>query len=121
MDSGNGKYFNPANPQVRKLIADGAKEIAQNYDVDGIQFDDYFYPTQDAAFDKIAYDSYSAAAAKNGTPLSLIEWRRGNVNALVSLVYSEIKSVKPKISFGIAPQGNVQNDLNMGADVGSWQ
>ncbi len=120
VDSGNGKYFNPAIPQVRKLIADGAKEIAQNYDVDGIQFDDYFYPTQDAAFDKIAYDSYSAAAVKNGTPLNLIEWRRGNVNALVSLVYSEIKSVKPKISFGIAPQGNVQNDLNMGADVGSW-
>lgn len=120
VDYGNGKYYNPANPQVRKLIADGAKEIAQNYDVDGIQFDDYFYPTQDAAFDKIAYNSYSTGAAKKGTPLSLIEWRRGNVNALVSLVYSEVKTVKPKISFGVAPQGNVQNDMNMGADVASW-
>jgi uncharacterized lipoprotein YddW (UPF0748 family) len=42
------------------------------------------------------------------------------VNALVSLVYSEIKSVKPGVVFGIAPQGNVQNDLNLGADVISW-
>lgn len=42
VDSGNGKYYNPAYQEVRKLIADGVKEIAQNYDVDGIQFDDYF-------------------------------------------------------------------------------
>jgi uncharacterized lipoprotein YddW (UPF0748 family) len=120
VDSGDGKYYNPAYSQVRKLIADGAKEIAQNYDVDGIQFDDYFYPTQDSVFDKTAYDSYCSSASKSGTPLSLAEWRRANINALVSLVYSEIKSVKPSAAFGIAPQGNVQNDLNMGADVNAW-
>lgn len=120
VDSGGGKYFNPAYSQVRKLIADGVKEIAQNYDVDGVQFDDYFYPTQDAAFDKAAYDSYSAAAAKNGTPLGLLDWRRANVNALISQVYSEMKSVKPNLPFGIAPQGNVTNDMNMGADVNAW-
>jgi uncharacterized lipoprotein YddW (UPF0748 family) len=120
VDTGSGKYYNPAFSQVRKLIADGAKEIAQNYDVDGIQFDDYFYPTQDAAFDKMAYDSYCTAAAKNGTPLSLLDWRRANVNTLVSLVYSEIKSVKPSLPFGIAPQGNIQNDMNAGADVNAW-
>jgi uncharacterized lipoprotein YddW (UPF0748 family) len=118
--SGSGKYFNPAYPQVRKLIADGAKEIAQNYPVDGIQFDDYFYPTQDAVFDKTAYESYCASAKKAGTPLGLADWRRANVNALVSMVYSEIKSVKPGVVFGIAPQGNVQNDMNLGADVASW-
>lgn len=120
VDSGSGKYFNPAYPQVRKLIADGVKEIAQNYDVDGIQFDDYFYPTQDAAFDKAAYDSYTVAAAKTGTPLGLMDWRRANVNALVSLTYSEMKSIKPNLPFGIAPQGNVTNDMNMGADVNAW-
>ncbi len=118
--NGDGKYYNPAYSQVRKLIADGAQEIAKNYDVDGIQFDDYFYPTQNPEFDKTAYDNYSKSASKNGKPLSLMEWRRGNINALVSLVYSEIKAVNPNISFGIAPQGNVQNDLNMGADVSAW-
>jgi len=120
VDSGGGKYYNHAYPQVRRLISDGVKEIAKNYNVDGIQFDDYFYPTQDGSFDKSAYDAYCASASKNGTPLSLPEWRRGNINALVSLVYSEIKSVKPNLPFGIAPQGNVQNDMNMGADVASW-
>ncbi len=120
VDNGNGKYFNPAYSQVRKLIADGAQEIAKNYDVDGIQFDDYFYPTQDAVFDKTAYDSYSAQAAKNGTPLSLMDWRRANINAMIAQVYSEIKAVKPNLPFGIAPQGNIQNDMNMGADVKSW-
>jgi Uncharacterized protein conserved in bacteria len=120
VESGSGKYYNPAYTQVRRLIADGAKEIAKNYGVDGIQFDDYFYPTQDAAFDKTAYEDYYTSAQKSGTPLSLQEWRRANVNALVSLVYSEIKSAKPGVVFGIAPQGNVQNDLNLGADVISW-
>lgn len=120
VDTSTGKYYNPAYQDVRKLVADGAMEIAKNYDVDGIQFDDYFYPTQDASFDQSAYSAYNSSAAKNGTPLSLAEWRRANINALVSLVYSEIKSVKPNLPFGIAPQGNVENDMNMGADVGAW-
>lgn len=120
VDWQGAKYYNPAYEQVRKLIADGVKEIAANYDVDGIQIDDYFYPTQDAAFDKAAYDAYGASASKNGSPLALADWRRGNVNALVSLVYREVKSAKPELPFGISPQGNVQNDLDMGADVAIW-
>ncbi|HEX2985898.1 MAG TPA: family 10 glycosylhydrolase [Caproiciproducens sp.] len=120
VDAGNGKFYNPAYPQVRKTIADGTAEIAKNYDVDGIQFDDYFYPTQDASFDKTAYAGYTASASKDGTPLTLADWRRANINALVAQVYSEIKSVKPNLPFGIAPQGNIDNDMNMGADVKSW-
>lgn len=120
VDFQNGVYYNPAYEEVRKLVADGVKEIAQKYDVDGIQFDDYFYPTQDASFDKTAYENYCGTAKKNGTPLSLGDWRKANINNLVSLVYREIKSVKPNLPFGIAPQGNVENDLNMGADVYSW-
>lgn len=120
VDFEDGKYFNPAYDGVRRLVADGAKEIAKNYDVDGIQFDDYFYPTQDASFDQTAYQAYSEAAAKTGTPMALADWRRANISALVSLVYQEIKSVKPSLPFGIAPQGNVQNDLAMGADVTEW-
>lgn len=120
VDYSDGKYFNPAYEQVRRQIADGVKEIAQNYDVDGIQFDDYFYPTQDASFDEVAYTDYCNAAKTSGTPLSLGEWRKANISALVSLTYREIKSVKPSLPFGISPQANVQNDLNMGADVNSW-
>lgn len=120
VDFQGGKYLNPAYDGVRRLIADGTKEIAQKYDVDGIQFDDYFYPTQDAGFDQTAYAAYQAAAVKTGTPMALADWRRANISAMVSLVYQEIKSVKPSLLFGIAPQGNIQNDLAMGADVKEW-
>ncbi|QNK42482.1 family 10 glycosylhydrolase [Caproicibacter fermentans] len=120
VDFGDGKYFNPAYGGVRRFVADGVKEIAQNYDVDGIQFDDYFYPTQDAAFDRTAYSAYCESAKKTGTPMNLSDWRQANVSAMVSLVYQEIKSVKPSLPFGIAPQGNVQNDLAMGANVTEW-
>ena len=120
IDYQNGKYYNPAYEEVRKMISDGAREIAANYDVDGIQFDDYFYPTQDASFDKTAYDAYRSQSSKNGTPLSLPDWRRANISDLVSEVYRAVKSTGKNIPFGIAPQGNVQNDLGMGADVSAW-
>ena len=116
----SGKYYNPAYEEVRRYITDGVLEIVKNYDVDGIQFDDYFYPTTSPEFDKDSYNAYCASAQKNGTPLSLLEWRKSNINALVSLIYQEIKAAKPHVVFGISPQGNVQNDENMGADVKTW-
>ncbi|MEG1069946.1 MAG: family 10 glycosylhydrolase [Ruthenibacterium sp.] len=112
--SEDGLYYNPALPEVQKLIVDGAMEIVNNYEVDGIQFDDYFYPTNDAAFDM---DSYLKLA--NGQELSA--WRRENVNTLVRTVYATIKAAKPAVQFGISPQGN--NDQNYNAqysDVALW-
>ena len=120
VDCEKGKFYNPAYEEVRKLVADGVREIVGKYDVDGVQFDDYFYPVEDASFDGKAYRAYCDSAEKTGTPLSLADWRRGNVSAMVSLVYRTVKSVKPSVPFGIAPQGNLQNDLSMGADVPSW-
>ncbi len=120
VDYQNGKYYNPAYAPVRKLIADGVGEIVKNYGVDGVQFDDYFYPTQDAAFDQTAYAAYRAQASKTGTPLALADWRRANIDALVSEVYRAVKATGKNVPFGIAPQGNIQNDLGMGADVTAW-
>lgn len=120
VQSGAGKYYNPAYPEVRAEIAACAEEIASRYDVDGIQFDDYFYPTQDASFDEAAYTAYTQEVSGSGEPLSLADWRIANINALISEVYRRIKAVNPEIQFGIAPQGNLQNDWNMGADVATW-
>lgn len=120
VQSGTGKYYNPAYPEVRAQIAACAEEIAARYDVDGIQFDDYFYPTQDASFDEAAYQAYVEETSGGGEPLSLLEWRTANINALVSEVYRRVKAVNPDVRFGIAPQGNLQNNQNMGADVASW-
>ncbi len=117
MEYGGGVYLNPAYPAMRTLIADGAAEIAGNYDVDGIHFDDYFYPAEDPALDSAAYEAYAQSVEE---PLPLLEWRAANINAMVSQVYESIKAVKPGVVFGISPQGNIQNDEAMGADVATW-
>ena len=120
VEYGDGKYYNPAYPEVRSQIAACAEEIASSYDVDGIQFDDYFYPTQDAAFDAAAYETYTESASQSGEPLSLQEWRAANINSLLAEVYRRIKSVRKEVQFGVSPQGNIQNDWNIGADVAAW-
>lgn len=111
-----GIYFNPALEKVRTLIENGIKEIVENYDVDGIQFDDYFYPTDKESFDKKQYQSYVKKLKTNALPLN--EWRMANVNTLVADCYS-ICHKYGKI-FGISPQGNISNDYSMCADVKSW-
>ena len=117
MEYDGGVYLNPAYPYIRTLIADGAAEIAAGYDVDGIHFDDYFYPSEDSALDSTAYESYVQTVEQ---PLSLLEWRTANINAMVAQVYQAIKGVKPEVVFGISPQGNIRNDEAMGADVKTW-
>lgn len=117
----SGTYYNPGVEEVRSYIAEGVAEIVRNYEVDGVQFDDYFYPTQDTGFDKSTYEAYCKEAEKGGyASLSQSEWRTANINALVSLVYQKIKAEKPEVVFGISPQGNLSNDKAMGADVATW-
>ncbi|MDO4419348.1 MAG: family 10 glycosylhydrolase [Ruminococcus sp.] len=116
----DGIYLNPAKKDARKLITDGVKEIIENYPVDGIHFDDYFYPTTDESFDKAEYNQYLKSFASERDAMPLSEWRKSNVNMLVAEVYKTIKEHDENIVFGISPQGNINNDLNMGADVISW-
>lgn len=109
-----GLYFDPALPQVQDLVVQGVKEIVSRYDVDGIQFDDYFYPSTDAEFDAESYALY-------GKGRSLDEWRRDNVNTLVKRVYETIKEEKPQVTFGISPQGNNDNNYyTQYSDVPLW-
>ncbi len=110
----DGLYYNPAYPEVQQLIVDGVVEIVRNYDVDGVQFDDYFYPTTDASFDATAY-------SKLGGGMDLSAWRRNNVNTLVKSVYDAVKRTDPTTSFGISPQGNNDNNYNSQySDVNLW-
>ena len=99
-------YYNPAVPQVRQMVIDGVREIVEGYDVDGIHFDDYFYPgvnDGDAAlwFDKPEY-------LVSGSSMSIADWRRDNVNQLVKGIYSTIKSIKPGVVFGISRRGTLR-------------
>ena len=117
IDYKQGKYYNPAIPEVRELIVNGVKEIVAHYNVDGIHWDDYFYPAPDNSFDDSkAYGAYTAAGGK----LSLLDWRTQNISTLVKDVYSAVKQIDSSCQFGISPAGNVENCLSAGADVVTW-
>lgn len=115
----DGIYYNPALSGVRKLIENGIKEIINNYDVDGIQFDDYFYPTSKKSFDEEQYKRYCKNVGYDKA-ISLKDWRIANVNILVAECYTVIHNTGKDIVFGISPQGNIENDYKMYADVKSW-
>lgn len=117
VQQGNLWYLNPAYAEVRDLILQGAQEILQRYDVDGLHMDDYFYPTQDASFDAAAYTAYK----KDGGQLSLDNWRRENLSDLVSSLYRMTKRQSPELLFGISPAGVVNNTYaKQYADVYRW-
>lgn len=112
--SGDRWYLNPAYDEVTDLIAAGITEIAANYKVDGIQIDDYFYPTTDKSFDSAAY-------AEMGNGMSLSDWRIANVNKMVKKLWKAVHSANDTIVFGISPQGSVENNYGeLYADVRKW-
>ena len=117
IDYQKGKFYNPAIPEVRELIVNGTREIVERYNVDGIHWDDYFYPAYDESFDDSA--SYNAYKEQGGN-LSLTDWRTQNISQLVKAVYSAVKSADDKCLFCISPAGNIDNCLSMGADVKTW-
>ena len=112
-----GIFYNPASKTARALITQGVVELVENYDIDGIHFDDYFYPTTDEAFDAAYYRDYRSA----GGSLSQADWRRENVNTLVRQVYAAVKAADDSVLFGISPQARIENNYNgQFADVEKW-
>lgn len=110
--------LDPSCEKARKLIADGIAEIVKNYDVDGIQFDDYFYPVDIENLDSKQYGEYRSSA--KGEIMGLDDWRKANVNLLITQCWSAVhKNSKNKV-FGISPQGNLENNAELFADVKSW-
>jgi uncharacterized lipoprotein YddW (UPF0748 family) len=107
---GGSLYYNPGDNWVQQLIRDGIEEIITNYDVDGIHFDDYFYPVLGTNyknnFDSTEYQKYVKWCRENDVKIKTIEnWRRDNVNKLVKKVYKLIKEHDESIVFGISPGG----------------
>ena len=110
---GEGVYLNPAEPAAAGYVVQGVAELVQNYAVDGIHFDDYFYPTTDEGIDAVQF-------AASGVSSRTI-WRRENVTALVQAVHDAVKAQDPTLRFGISPQGNPDNDEDRQySDVKAW-
>lgn len=103
----NGMYwFDPAQKETQDHVAKVVLDIVKRYDVDGIHFDDYFYPyasyNNGADFpDTKSWNAYVNAGGK----LSRADWRRENVNQFIQRIYIEIKTEKNWVKFGISPFG----------------
>ena len=114
IEANGGIYYNPALDVVQDMVVAGVAEIVENYDVDGIHLDDYFYPSTESSLDIAQYTA-------SGTTLSQDEWRRENVNTLVKKLYSKVKEIDSTVTFGISPQGNNDNNYSLQySDVCLW-
>ncbi|MBE6678785.1 MAG: PASTA domain-containing protein [Ruminococcaceae bacterium] len=124
----SGRYYlNPAYPETRQLVVDGIMEICENYDIDGIHFDDYFYisidsTSTDLAFDQDAFNKYGASYGSSSSLSVRKEFRRQQVNTLLREIYGSIKDYNEDIIFGISPAGNIDNNQTgyLCADIKTW-
>lgn len=100
------KYLNPGIPEVNDFIANGAAEIARNYQIDGIQIDDYFYPEGNFP-DDWSFGHYGAGFSDKAA------WRRNNINSLIEKMNTAIKKENKDVLFGVSPQGIWANAKNL--------
>lgn len=113
----DGIYFSPASMNAQKLVLDGVREIVENYDVDGIHIDDYFYPSTGDNVDSVYYNEYKTNGGKSG----LTKWRLDTVSAFIGQMYTTVKSENADCVFSISPAGNINNNYEQQfADVKLW-
>ncbi len=98
-------YYNPGLPEVRSYTVKVIKDVVQRYDIDGVHFDDYFYPYPG----KGTKFADAEAFTKYGKGMSLADWRRDNVDKLVAQVGKAVHAAKPYVKFGISPFGIWRN------------
>ena len=126
-NDGDITILNPAEDWTITRITDVCKEIITNYKVDGLVFDDYFYPDGIRKADPAPdYANYTAS----GTSMSIGDWRRANVNKMVKAVYEMVQTYRPDCTFGISPAGVACTDQTVAdkhgvdrctAPSGDWQ
>ena len=110
---GNGIYFNPSKIEVRELIENGVREIVKKYKVDGILFDDYFYPNNE--IDRDDYNKY----LENNTYITKDIYNLNIVSEMIKNVYAICR--EHGVKFGVSPDGNMENNYNkVYADVKRW-
>ncbi|GAA3311136.1 glycoside hydrolase family 10 protein [Nonomuraea dietziae] len=98
-------YYNPGLPQVREHVVKVVTDVVKRYDIDGVHFDDYFYPYPGGGG---AFND-TAAFRRYGDGAKLADWRRGNVNKLVAQVHKAVHATKKDVKFGISPFGIWRN------------
>ncbi|WP_306190217.1 glycoside hydrolase family 10 protein [Streptomyces sp. MK5] len=103
---GGKLYYNPGLPEVRAFVQQAMSDAVRRYPVDGVHFDDYFYPYP------VAGESFDddAAYARHGRAFaSRAAWRRDNIDRLVRETAARIRRLRPGTQFGISPFGVWRN------------
>lgn len=109
------RIYNPALPEVQQRLVDIVKETITKYDVDGIHFDDYFYPEGETFSDQADYQKYGAGIA------TVQDFRRENVNKAIKGVHDAILATKPSVVFSVSPAPEITKNYNtLYADLKKW-
>ncbi len=107
IDYDNKLFLNPGLPEVREYVKNTVLEVVKNYDVDGIHFDDYFYPYPDSK--KRDFPDQATFKKYGGGYKYKTDWRRYNINAMIKDISVSIKNTKSNVEFGISPFGVWRN------------
>ncbi len=114
---GSNKYFDPGIPQVQDYIIKIIVDVVKRYNVDGIHFDDYFYPypIKNSSREIIEIPDYQTFRKYNNGFTDIKFWRRDNINRFIERVHDTIKSINPEVEFGVSPCGvwrNISHDAD---------
>ena len=111
---GRYMWLDPTSTETQRHSLEVIQDVVRRYDVDGVHFDDYFYPyaEKDPAGNEIDFpdDSNWLAYQKAGGKLTRDDWRRARVNSFIETVGRAIKQIKPDVVYGISPFGIWQPD-----------
>ncbi len=106
-------WLDPGSAEARAMSREVILDVVRRYDIDGVHFDDYFYPYPkkgEVFGDGALYDAYRGG----GGAMSLADWRRDNINTFVRDVYERVHAEKPRVRVGISPFGIWKPDYPAG-------
>ena len=107
---GRQTWLEPSNPEVQRHVLDVVLDVVRRYDIDGVHFDDYFYPYPERVAstgeviefpDEAEWKRYRAS----GGVLDRDDWRRAHVDSFSERLYMEVKAVRRDVRVGISPFG----------------
>lgn len=102
---GDFRWLDPGSQDALAHTLAVVRDVLTRYDIDGLHFDDYFYPYPAEGTGEFDDDATWAAYQSSGGALARDDWRRDNVNRMVSAVHAAVAELRPDVRFGISPFG----------------
>jgi uncharacterized lipoprotein YddW (UPF0748 family) len=106
LSAGALRILDPGIPEVQAYVNSVIADVVSRYDVDGVHFDDYFYPSAQTYNDDATFNADPRGFTNRG------DWRRDNVNRFIKSVSETIEDIKPWVKFGVSPSGIYRNSTD---------